>query len=387
MKKILFSSVIVVLFLSQTVLASFSDVTQQTYYKNAIDWMADNGVINGYGDGTFGPNKCVKRVEFLKMLFETLELDEKGYGNNLLFPDTYANEWYADYVKAARFLGVIDGYPDGTFKPAQCVNRAEAMKMAILQFNNGEVPGYDAMFGNPYDIASWEGVENEWWYEYYHYVFSANLVGTAHFEKFNADWSGLGVDSDFANPTFNFAPNGSMTRKEVAEMLYRMKAVKDNEEAIDGYYYEGLEPNLISGSLQGGSTDEIAFDGCGTLDKYENKSWFDDLEARYAEGDYMEDSVGAPYGEGCLSLDETLFIFIPSDFAQAHGCGKISKYDIANSALAEAPGNYCAAEFGSRIGNYVQFSGFQNDGGSPCQQYDGKYYFKENTIDFSTSAC
>ena len=101
----------------------------------------------------------------------------------------------------------------------------------------------------------------------------------------------------------------------------------------------------------------------------------------------MEDSVGSPYGEGCLSLDESLFILIPSDFAQNHGCGRVFKYDIANSALTEATGNYCAAEFGSRVGDYVQFTGFQNDGGSPCKQYSGKYYFEENKVEVSTSSC
>lgn len=172
-------------------------------------------------------------------------------------------------------------------------------------------------------------------------------------------------------PDGTFGPTKNVNRAELAVMLDRV--------------IEYTETGSVSYAST--SSSEIAFDSCGALSKYENKSWFSSLETKYAAGDYMEDSVGAPYGEGCLSLDETLFIFIPSDFAQAHGCGNVFKYDIANSALAEAPGTYCAAEFGSRIGNYLQFTGFQNDGGSPCQQYSGKYYFEENTVDVSTSAC
>lgn len=374
MKKILFHSVLAVFLFSQTVFASFSDVTEKTYYKNAIDWMADNGVINGYGDGTFGPDNCVKRVEFLKMLFEALGLDEKGYNSSYLFSDTDGGEWYADYVKAARFLGVINGYPDGTFRPAQCVNRVEAMKMAILQFNDGKIPSYGAMFGNPFDIASWDGVENEWWYDYYSYAFAANLVGTEHFKKYNADWSGMGVESSFANPTFNFAPNGTMTRMEVAEMLYRMKTVKDNEGNIEGYYYDEIKPKDVV----------IKFDGCGNHDKYKNNSWFVDLINKYS-GDLSKEFV-----EGCLALDGSKFVFIAdeTDTNPTYtyiDCGKAFSYDVSTGVL-ETPNviGYCISEFGKRIGKYIEFKSADVESDKSCETtHSGKYYFMENGLDYN----
>lgn len=241
MKKIITAFLSLAIFTTTAfAVSSFTDVNNGTYYKSAIDWMAQNEVINGYPDGSFGPDICVNRVELLKMLFKTLDVNIESYDANL-FSDTPAGQWYTQYVIAGRARGTINGYPDGTFKPGQCVNRAEAIKMAILEFNNGEIPEQWGMFGNPYDIAQVTG--EPWWMPYFRSAMGASSVGTEHFAKFNADWSGLGVDSDFANPTYNFGPGESMTRKEVAEMLYRMKAMQDNNME----YYDGeiIPDNLL----------------------------------------------------------------------------------------------------------------------------------------------
>ncbi|MBU1935486.1 S-layer homology domain-containing protein, partial [Patescibacteria group bacterium] len=218
---------------------NFSDVNDDSHYKDAIDWMSENGFINGHPDGTFRPDDCVNRVELLKMIFETLEINIFDY-NADLFSDTEANVWYTPYVIAGRARGTIVGYPDGTFKPDQCANRVEAIKMAILEFNNGEIPEQWDEFENPFDIAQVK--DNPWWMPYFKSAMGANLIGIEHFERFDADWMGLGVDSDSANPTYNFGPSESMTRKEVAEMLYRMRTIQDNDMQ---YFDENIEPDNV----------------------------------------------------------------------------------------------------------------------------------------------
>lgn len=367
MKKLSIFILSAVVFVSNTAFAQFSDVNGKTYYKASIDWMADNGVINGYGDGKFGPDDCVKRVELLKMLFETLDLNEKGFKNEPLFSDTPANQWYADYVRAAKALKVVDGYPDGTFKPGQCVNRVEALKMSILQFNDGKIPEYGAMFGNPYDIASWEDVEDEWWYDYYNYAFSASLVGTEHFKEFNGDWSGMGVESSFANPTFNFEPDGSMSRKEVAEMLYRMKAVKDNEDSIEGYYYDELKPKTLVSK----------FDGCGDYEKYKNSEWIANLASKYGFGSLNEKLV-----EACLALDGSHFIFIAE--GNHSSCGNaFSYYPSSDTLVTPNVNGYCISEFGKRVGKYVEFVSDDIEKDQECDTtHYGKYYFMDNELEY-----
>ncbi len=214
--------------------ATFDDVDDSTYYYESIEWMADNGVINGYGDGTFGPDNCVQRGEMLKMLFETLEIDENDYSlSGDLYSDVSESDWFGPYVYSATELGVVEGYDDGTFKPGDCVNRAEAVKMAILQFNDGEIPPISGIYVSPYDMSELDP-EETWWYEHVASALGSYTLGLDHFETFEVDYGDEDMN-EFQNPRYNFEAGESMTRKEVAEMLYRMKVVKDT--GMD--YYDG----------------------------------------------------------------------------------------------------------------------------------------------------
>ena len=237
-KKTLIASAIILSFSSSITFANFSDVKITTEYEQAIQWMNSNGVINGYDDGTFKPDNCVNRVEFLKMLYKTLEINT-AESKKELFPDTFENQWYAPYVRTARERKTINGYDDGTFKPEQCVNRVEAIKMAILEFNEGKIPEQTPEFANPYDIAQIK--DNPWWMPYYKSAMGGGFLGTKHFKKFNATWE-VTENTSASNPTYNYEPAGSMTRKEVAEMLYRMKATKDFALSV---YEDFLTPNII----------------------------------------------------------------------------------------------------------------------------------------------
>ena len=225
-KKLLTCSLILSMLVAQVALAtpSFSDVNETTVYDDSITWMAENGVIQGYPDGTFGPDQCVNRAELLKMLYLTAEKDiDTANTDNNIFSDTSIDEWYFPYVSQAVADGTVEGYEDGTFKPGQCVNRAEAIKMAILEFNDGEIPSYiEENMGFAIDSS-------QWYAEYLYPAIFNSLVGLEHVTPAGTDIS-------------DFHPGESMTRKEVAEMLYRMKTVKDNE--LD-FYTENYTPNNI----------------------------------------------------------------------------------------------------------------------------------------------
>ena len=245
MKKItLIPALMFVLLTSQIVFAEFPDVTSQTPYESSINWMADNGVIQGYPDGTFKPDQCVNRAEFLKMMYLTSEKDTtvidgtagSHYYDNF-FSDTSTDAWYWPYVNKALHDGTIEGYPDGTFKPAQCVNRVEAIKMASLEFNDGTLPPEDLYAGATIKLNSVVDVNYDAWYgDYFSYVWLRDLVGTDHVTEIENPDSDAGVDR-------YFYPGDPMSRKEVAEMLYRMKTIKDNDiMKYDGTYM----PNPIN---------------------------------------------------------------------------------------------------------------------------------------------
>ncbi|MBR2490177.1 MAG: DUF11 domain-containing protein [Ruminiclostridium sp.] len=102
----------------------YSDVRADQWFNNAISTLSNAGILNGYNDGTFRPNAPITRAEFAKIassFFSHVDSEYQG-----LFPDVPASKWYAAYVEAASELGLITGYPDGTFRPEQNITRAEA---------------------------------------------------------------------------------------------------------------------------------------------------------------------------------------------------------------------------------------------------------------------
>ncbi len=110
---------------------AFDDVTTSTNYRAAIEALEEKGVIEGYSDGTFKPLMGINRAEFLKIV---LEAKGGSYvtGDNC-FPDVQ-EEWFAPYICRAKAQNIINGYPDGTFKPENQINVVEASKIMALAF-------------------------------------------------------------------------------------------------------------------------------------------------------------------------------------------------------------------------------------------------------------
>lgn len=129
LKKIFIVLAITLINVSQlSVFAGFLDVPENHKNFTAINFLQENGVINGYIDGSFRPGNLVNRAEFLKIILEgsNIALDK----NELTpFADVDNLAWYAPYVKKAYQQGFINGYPDGTFKPEQTINKVEALKI------------------------------------------------------------------------------------------------------------------------------------------------------------------------------------------------------------------------------------------------------------------
>lgn len=112
----------------------FTDVSDYHPYRQAIEWAKQTGVLQGYPDGTFKPDKSVNRAEFLKIILEAKGSVE-ATTNVSGFSDVDENAWYASYIRYAKEQGIIQGYADGTFRPEQAVNFAEALKMAYVALN------------------------------------------------------------------------------------------------------------------------------------------------------------------------------------------------------------------------------------------------------------
>jgi len=106
----------------------FPDVPSNLAISKAINHLVSIGVIDGYPDGTYKPLKTLNRAELMKIIIEAVYPGQAtGSG---CFPDV-TDEWFAPYVCFAEEMGIVSGYPDGTFKPADTVNYVEALKMVF----------------------------------------------------------------------------------------------------------------------------------------------------------------------------------------------------------------------------------------------------------------
>jgi len=119
---------------SRSSLPTFRDVRPARPSYESIVSLVERGVLTGYADGTFRPAAGINRAEFLKILVAGFRSDELE-GETRCFSDV-RSEWFASYVCAAKRLGWIDGYADGTFRPAAGINRAEALKILAEAFGD-----------------------------------------------------------------------------------------------------------------------------------------------------------------------------------------------------------------------------------------------------------
>lgn len=113
----------------------FSD-TRDSAYAEAIQALAKQGIVQGYDDGTYRPDQLVNRAEFVKILMNTAHRDAPEPADLRCFADLEVRvpQWYARPVCLARQLGVVSGYPDGTFRAEKTINLAEALKISMHAF-------------------------------------------------------------------------------------------------------------------------------------------------------------------------------------------------------------------------------------------------------------
>lgn len=114
---------------SSLVFASeFKDVTGD--YESAINLLTSLGVIDGYEDSTFRPDRTITRGEMVKILVETLGYGSLTTGAESKFKDMKGH-WSENCVAFANEVGLVAGYPDGTFKPDATISYDEAYAMVI----------------------------------------------------------------------------------------------------------------------------------------------------------------------------------------------------------------------------------------------------------------
>jgi hypothetical protein len=114
-------------------------------YEEAIWHVYNNGIVQGYEDGSYKPDKKINRAELLKIIVESKYDDEFNvYIGADCFSDVPPQEWYTKYVCFGQNGGFVEGYGDGTFKPGNEINFVEALKIIMIGYD------YEYVKGNPW---------------------------------------------------------------------------------------------------------------------------------------------------------------------------------------------------------------------------------------------
>ncbi len=172
---------------------NFTDVSTAHPNSDAINYVQSEGIVNGYSDETFKPDQTINRAEFTKIIIGSKYSTDEIYActPNQTFEDVdpFQVPWIYQYSCMARNEGIINGYSDGTFKPFQNISFIEAAKIIANTF------GYEIL-------------ENDIWYKPFVEKLAIEKAIPISIDSFQKD----------------------ITRGEMAEMVYRLKAGVTNKE-------------------------------------------------------------------------------------------------------------------------------------------------------------
>lgn len=176
--------------------AGYRDVSINSPFCKAIELMSERGIFQGYSDGTFRPNASINRAETVKVV--TLAL---GYSVNTGgtyrngYRDTSDTAWYAPYLYVAKREGIATGYPDGSFRPSNTINRVELLRV----FLEGNQTSLYTCSTQPFSDTPITADTN-WYMKYACYAKDHGLMNTDY--------------------TDNLYPAQAMTRGDVANLFY-----------------------------------------------------------------------------------------------------------------------------------------------------------------------
>ena len=125
--------------LRQLRLVNFPDITDDYWAGLPVRQLATLKLINGYPDDNFKPEGSITRAELTTILAKAREVRPYGDTRIALFNDLKPGHWAATYVNGGYALGLVNGYPDGGFRPTNGVSRAEGVAL-IARFDDIKAP-------------------------------------------------------------------------------------------------------------------------------------------------------------------------------------------------------------------------------------------------------
>jgi len=160
--------------------SDFKDVPKDAWYASAVALMEETGIMKGFDDGEFKPLNNLTRGEFAAIASRFTDMQTLSTSG---FADA-DKHWSKEYVANAVHYGFINGYDDGTFKPANSLTRSEAVAIMNRMLGRAADKEYiDKNIKNPYS-----DVPDGYWA--YYYIMEASIehhYGYADGEEFWSD--------------------------------------------------------------------------------------------------------------------------------------------------------------------------------------------------------
>lgn len=179
--------------------SSFTDVPQGAWYVDSVNYVVENGLMNGMGKNEFRPEEAMTRAMLVTVLWRYA--DSPSEGTNAFYDLT--QDWYVQAVAWASSNGIVTGYPDGTFQPDGKVTREQ---LATILYRYCNTVGIDTsargdltIFPDARNVNSYASDAVSW-------AVSVGLItGITH----------------GGNPTAYLEPQTGATRAQVATILMR----------------------------------------------------------------------------------------------------------------------------------------------------------------------
>lgn len=195
-------------------LTSFADVPDGYWAKNPIENNATVALVEGYPDGTFRPERALTRAELATLLVRAKGIKINEGRAQQMFKDVKADHWAAKYIEVAQKEGLVKGYPDKTFRPNNKINKVEGI-VVMTRFDNLKLAEVEA---KPY----WD-ISTEHWAA--RYIAAAKENGMLKFIERN-----------------RLRPKEALVRSEAVEMLGKTQMagakIRDLYNWEKGFNYE-----------------------------------------------------------------------------------------------------------------------------------------------------
>jgi len=200
-------------------LTQFADVGEGYWAKKPIEHSSTVGLVQGYPDGSFKPERALTRAELATLMVRARGARIPGYARQV-FKDVKTSYWAANYIEAAERMGLIKGYPDKKFRPNNRVSKAEAIAILVR---------FDGLVATKPEVGPYSDVPAKHWAS--KYIAAAKEAGMLNYIEGK-----------------RLRPKEEVARSEAVEMLSKTsmasKMINDLLSWDKGFEFEISRPTL-----------------------------------------------------------------------------------------------------------------------------------------------